>query len=673
MGLLTLRTEISLLLMLASMAHAGTIVAQTLNGNLAATASLKQLSVEELMNVEVTSVSKTAEPLGGAAAAVAVVSNEDIARSGALDLPDALRWTPGINVAQETADTWAVSSRGFSSINSEKLLVLSDTRSIYTPLYSGVFWDVQDYLLQDIDRVEVIRGPGAALWGSNAVNGVINISTKSAKDTQGGYLEAEAGTEQRAEAAARYGGRTDNGIYYRVFGKYSDHDESFNSKTDTSDAWHLAHGGFRADWDATGADALTLQGDVYSGEMGRLQPSVSIIGRQGPQGRLQVDVSGGNVLARWRRTFSPDADLQLRVYYDHTHRNDPSFLDDLDTIDLDLQHHFKFATAHDVLWGVNYRHTVNRNEGKVIFAVDPPTSRDQLFSGFVQDQIAILKSLHVTLGSKLEHNDFSGTEVQPSARAAWDFLPEQTLWAAVSRAVRMPTRLERDLNIEITNPGSNPDIRWIGNKEFDSEKLLAYELGYRWQASKILSLDLATFLNRYRGLASLEAGTPYIDPNDGRTVIPLISKNLTDGRSQGVEALVNFAPLSFWRLTANYSYLDLDLDAHGLDLNRGRFTAGATPRHQLGLRSFLDLPRNVRVDAQLRYLSAIRQLPELVNGGGVPGYTEMDLRLAWQALERLELSLVGQNLLHAHHPEFGAPAARGEIERSVYAKASWGY
>lgn len=661
------KRTLSLLMLTFMTSHS---LAQQSDPRVAATYALKKLSMEELLNVEVTSVSRTAETLNTAAAAIAVVSNEELQRSGATSIPEALRLIPGLHVAQQDANTWAVSSRGFSSINSEKLLVLSDTRSIYTPLYSGVFWDVQDYLLEDIERIEVIRGPGAALWGSNAVNGVINISSKTAQDTQGSYLEASTGSEQTA-VAARYGGKTNGDVYYRVFAKHTDRDDSLHPNSNHSDAWRLTHVGFRSDWHNTQQDSFNVQGDLYRGDIGQLAPSVAITGRAGPQGRLHTKVSGGNVLARWRRAFSDTSDLQLRVYYDRTHRNDSSFIDDLDTVDIDLQHRFALTPRQQIIWGASYRYTHNRNVGKVIFAVEPASSTDQLFSGFVQDQIAWTETLQLTLGSKFEHNDFSGFEVQPSARLSWNLSPQQTLWSAVSRAVRVPTRLERDIAIDVTNPAGNPIARLLGNRQFDSEKLLAYELGYRWQALPNLTLDLAGFDNRYQGLSSLERGTPFIDARDGRTVIPIVNQNQTDGRALGVEALLNYSPLPSWRLSFSYSNVDLDLEPHGQDINRGRFLEGATPRHQYGVRSMIDLTERWQFDAQFRYQSAIRTLPDIVSGTGLAGYAELDLHLAWQASPQLEFTVTGQNLLHPHHVEFGTPEARGEIERSVQGKMSW--
>lgn len=623
--------------------------------------------------MEVTSVSGTTERLGSAPAAITVVTNEDIQRSGATTLPEALRFVPGIHVARQTSSTWAVSSRGFSSVNSEKLLVLTDTRSLYTPLFSGVFWDVQDYLLQDLERVEVIRGPGATLWGSNAVNGVINITTKHARDTQGLYFETSAGSEERVSMGARFGGRIASHTYYRVFGKYLERDSTFAVDPLSPDDWKTGHAGFRVDRDPGTRDTLTVQGDVYRGTVGQLAPAVTVIGRPGPAGPLRVDVNGGNLLTRWRRTVSADSDFQLRAYYDRTDRDDPSFIDTLNTFDSDFQHRLRLAARHDMTWGLNYRLAANQNVSKGIFAVEPAQSRDHLFSGFVQDQVRIGQSLRVTVGTKLEHNSFSGLEIQPSGRVAYDLSPGHTLWGAVSRAVRVPTRLERDVAIDVTDPAGDPVVRLLGNQAFDSERLLAFEAGYRWQALQSLSLDVATFENRYRGLASLELGEAFLDPSANRTILPLRNENLTAGRARGIEALVTYSPIPPWRLSANYSHVDLRLDPEGADLNRGESLEGSTPHNQFGLRSSLDLPARLRLDGQFRHVSSIRRIPLIVSGEGLPGYSELDVRLAWDAWKQLELSVVGQNLLHNRHVEFGPPAGRGEIERGAYAKLAWGF
>jgi iron complex outermembrane receptor protein len=639
--------------------------------------ALKKLTLDELMNVEVTSVSRTAEGLQGAAAAVAVVTNEDIRRSGANSIPEALRLVPGLHVARVNASDWAVSARGFSSVSSEKLLVLSDTRSLYTPLFSGVFWDVQDYLLEDIERIEVIRGPGAALWGSNAVNGVINITTRNAYDTQGVYLEAGAGDEDEAILGARYGGMIGQSVAFRVYGRHMERDATLNREATTSDDWRLSRAGFRMDWRATDADEVTFQGGAYRGDAGAFAPSVVVIGREEPGGSLRTHLSGGNILGRWRRTFAEDSEAQLRIYYDRTHRNDPSYVDDLDTFDVDAQHRFAagefLGAAHEVTWGLNFRYTDNENVGKGVIRLEPPSSTDSVFSAFVQDQMALNDAVQLTLGSKLEHNDFSGFEVQPSVRASWSIDPARTLWASIARAARIPTRLERDIEVDASDPAGNPVVRLIGNEDFDSEELLAYELGYRWRPVEQVLVDLAAFHNRYEGLASLELGSPFIDPGDGRTIIPVLNRNLNDGEAQGVEALVTYAPAPRWRLTFSYSYVDLEIDPGGDDLNRGEFLEGASPTHQFGLRSSLDLTEALQLDVLLRHLSDVRSMPDVVTGEGVDGYSELDVRIGWRLSEQLQLSVVGQNLLHDEHVEFGSPAARGAIERSLYGKLTWGF
>ena len=633
--------------------------------------ALKRLSIEQLANVEVTSVTRGPQPLSRSAAAVAVVTSQQIASSGAMNVPEAIRYVPGINVAQVTASEWAVSSRGFASANSPDLLVLSDGRSIYTPLYSGVFWDVQDYFMQDIDRIEVIRGPGAALWGSNAVNGVINIISKSAADTQGAWLAAGAGSDERALAAAQYGGETGDQLYYRVFAKYQDHGALDYPAGASPDDWRLGHVGFRTDWNAGPADAYTVQGEAYDGTLGQVSPSVNIIGRPGPANPLRVGVSGGNVLGRWRHTMSDDSDFELRVYYDYTHRNDPTFIDDLGTLDIDFQEHLPLGSAQAVTWGLTGRTQDDRNRGRGIFALNPPDSRDNAASGFVQDEVSLPHSVRLTLGTKFEHNDFSGFEVQPSLRAAWDLSATGTVWGAVSRAVRVPTRLERDIDVAATDPAGNPVVLLLGNRNFRAEEVLAFELGYRWQPLTILSLDVAAFRNRYTGLASLELGTPFLDAATGRTILPLLNENQIDGHSTGLEGLAMYSPVGWWRLSVDYSYIDMQLTPLGADYNRDRFFAGSTPRNQVGLQSYFDLPHDVELYAGLRELSAIRTLPEVVDGTGDPGYQELDLNATWRATAHLTLSLEARSLLHADHVEFGGPDERSAIDRSVFGRMKW--
>lgn len=628
---------------------------------------LADLSLEQLSTIRVTSVSRTDETLSSSAAAVAVVSSDDIHRSGATSVPEVLRTVPGVHVARQTASVWAVSTRGFSSANSRNLLVLSDTRSIYTPLFSGVFWDAQDYLLEDIERIEVVRGPGAALWGSNAVNGVISITTKNARDTQGGYGEVLLGTEEQG-VAARYGGKTDGDIYYRAFVKHTEHDNSFAPQAQSQDDWRLSHFGFRTDWDSSKNDSFTLQGDLYQGSIGQLVPAVRVIGTPGPQGDLEAEIDGGNLLGRWNHQITAKSDFQLRAYYDRTHRDDPSFIDTLTTTDVEFQHRLELGERHEILWGAGYRLSENENISKGIFRVEPEASEDERISLFIQDQMHVWDKVSLTLGSKFEHNDFSGFEVQPSARVLWDMADRQKVWAAVSRAVRVPTRYERDVSIDA---GAGPEgslIRLVGNPDFEPEETIAYELGYRWLALDELSLDIALFHNRYDDLSSVELGEAYVE--DGQTILPVTAMNLNDGRSKGLEALITYKPRDNWRLRTSYTYVDMDIDKQGLDLNFEELIEGSTPRHQLSITSALDW-RGYQFDVQLRYHSEIRSIPEIRTGETIPDYTELTLRLARYIGDNIEISLVGQNLLDNQHPEFGDRPLRGEIERSLYTKVAF--
>jgi iron complex outermembrane receptor protein len=625
---------------------------------------LTELSLEELTKIEVTSVSKREEPLAEAAAAISVITNESMRRYGARTIPEALRLVPGLHVAQITSSAWGVSARGFSSLNSAKLLVLSDTRSIYTPLFSGVFWYVQDFLIEDIDRVEVIRGPGASLWGANAVNGVINITSKSAKDTQGAYFEGGGGTTERAFGAVRFGGQLAPELWFRVFAQGFERTGEFGPPYPAADGWKLGHLGFRADWEPDAKNTLTFQGDAYTGDIGEVRPSIIAGGRPGATGKLVLGVAGGNVLARWTRRLASDSEIQVRAYYDGTHHDDPAFVDDLDTVDVEAQHRFKLPLGQEVLWGLNYRSMDDRTRGKGVFALNPPDSHDNLFSGFVQDQIAVLESLKVTLGTKLSHNDFSGFEVQPTARVAWNPFRGQTLWGAASRASRTPTRLERDVDISVTNPAGNPVLKLLGNRAFGSEKLFAYELGYRWQIERALFIDLAAYYNIYKGLASLELDPRFVDPQSGKTIVPILNKNLTDGVAKGGEASITFTPHRSWRLVANYTYVLLTLEPKGQDLNRSILFAGSTPRNQVEVQSFLDLPASFQLDAFFRYASALPASSALVAGEDTPAYATVDLRAAWR-WGRLELSVVGRNLAQSHHREFPGGT---ELERAFYAK-----
>jgi iron complex outermembrane recepter protein len=649
------------------------------------TDDLKQLSLEQLMGIEVTSVSKQPQKLLQAASAIQVITADDIRRSGATSIPEALRLADNLEVAQENAHDWAISARGFNANLANKLLVLIDGRAIYTPLYGGVLWNVQDYLLEDIDRIEVISGPGGTLWGANAVNGVINIITKSAQDTQGLYAQAAAGKQLQDLEGARYGGELAPDIYFRFYGKYSDYgDEVTSNGESAADAWHMARGGYRMDADTSAQDKLTVQGDFYSGTEG-----------DGVAG--DEFLSGGNILGRWTRTVSAESSMSLQAYYDHTYLSVPfaasppapfysgfpaaSLTDALDTYDLDFQYHFALGERHGFVWGLGYRATHETDEDLSVVRFLPPVLEQNLYSGFIQDEIKLAPSVQLTIGSKLEHNDYTGFELEPSTRLQWSVTSEQMLWAAVSRAVRTPSRYDRDLVVPSGLAGAPPPYQFPtdylkgGGAGFGSETLIAYEIGYRAQLGPDLSGSVSTFYNDYNDLRSTTA-TPatalYPFP------YPVYFQNNLEGDTYGVELGATYQILDWWRLHAGY-----DLLRENIHVKPGQVDATdatnetADPRGQSSLRSSMELPRNLQLDAAVRWVDALHINNGPTGGpvtGIVPSYFEFDSRIAWHATKKLELSIVGQNLLHDHHPEYGYPSpSRVEIERTVFAEISWGH
>ena len=609
----------------------------------AAPAALKLLSVEELMDVEVTSVSRRPERLAQTASAIQVISQEEIRRSGATSLPEALRLAPNLQVAQVNASQWAVSARGFNNVLANKLLVMVDGRTVYTPLYAGVFWDAQDTVLEDIDRIEVVSGPGGALWGANAVNGVINITTKNAAETQGLFLEADAGNELTGLASVRYGGEISPTAHYRVYAKTSEQDATaLVDGTDANDDWRMRQGGFRLDL-GTQENLVTLQSDFYEG-----QPN--------PDGQVAVQTRGGNLLGRWDYTISPGSDLRVQMYYDRTKRDfGNGFTEDLATYDFDGQHRFRIGSRQEIVWGFGVRRLDHQVDNLALFAFLPAHKTLNLYSAFVQDEIALVPDrLRVTLGSKFEHNDYTGFENQPSVRLAWTPTAQQTLWTAVSRAARTPARIDRDFYLFLT-----PALPLIAGGDFDSEKVVAYEAGWRLQTDTSLSLSLSTFYNDYDDLRSAEPGPPPFG-------IPLTFANGVKGHSYGVELAAMYQLSEWWRLRGGYTFLkkSLEVKPDSRDLNQGSVESD-DPRNQLMFQSLLNLPRNIELDGVVRYVDALPN-PH------VPGYVSLDLRVAWNASEHLELSLVGQNLLDDRHPEFvpTSPSPR-EIERSVYGRIVW--
>jgi iron complex outermembrane receptor protein len=605
--------------------------------------ALKRLSIEQLMDLEVMSVSKRPERLAQAASAIQVITQDDIRRSGASSLAEALRLASNLQVAQVDARQWAISARGFNSTTANKLLVLIDGRTVYTPLFSGVFWDVQEVPLADIDRIEVISGPGATLWGANAVNGVINVITKDAKDTPGLVLSGGGGTELPGFGTARYGGALGSGARYRIYGSRFARDPSvLPNGQDAPDDWHLGQGGFRLDWDASTVSRVTLQGDLYDGRIDQLSPG-------------DIAVSGGNVVAKWARTLSETSNLTAQLYYDRTNRDIPgTFGEELDIYDVELQHQARLGARHDLVWGLGYRLMNDNVANTTVLAFLPAHVARQWFTGFVQDEIALVPDrLHAALGTKIEHNDYTGFEIQPSGRVNWTLSPAATLWAAVSRAVRTPSRIDREFFARIS-----PTSFLAGGPGFDSEEELAYELGYRHHQGS-LALSVATFYSRYHGLRSVEQ----LNPPAADT---LVIGNGQDGESFGAELTAGYWLTSRWRVRAGYTEMRVHIwpNPGSTDTSRG-LTESQAPDRQLFVHSSVDLPAHLRLDAGLRAIGAIPRRQ-------VPAYEELSARLTWQPTAKLDLSIVGQNLLHRRHTEFGAPGpTRREIERGVYGVVEW--
>jgi iron complex outermembrane receptor protein len=616
--------------------------AQQTNATEATPEQLKKLSIEDLMNLDVTSVAKQPQPYAQAPAAIEVITADDILRSGASSLPEALRLADGLEVAQISSSSWAISARGFNNGLGNKLLVMMDGRSIYTPLYAGVFWDAQDYLLQDIDRIEVVSGPGGTLWGANAVNGIINIISKSAQDTQGLYLEAGGGNQLQDFEGMRYGTTLASNLYFRVYGKYFDRaGEVFPNGAGVGDDWSMGQSGFRMDWDPNAQNLLTFQGDIYDGTEDSLSNGVS-------------HLSGGNLLSRFTHTFSEDSDLSVQLYYDETHRMIPNtYEENLDTYDLDIHDRFPLGQYNRIIWGGGYRYTDDRIGNSPLIAFLPPQLDRNLFNAFAQDEIMLMQNLHVTLGTKVEHNDWTGFEVEPSGRIAWDITPGQMLWGAVSRAVRMPSRIDEDTFV----PG-NPPYLLAGGSNFVSETVIAYELGYRAQLAPTITGSISTYYNNYDNLRSV---APSTTPGG-----PFYFENNLEGDTYGFEVNSTWQALSWWRLHGGYDLLQehLHIKPGSPDMDDGETD---DPQQQFSFRSSMDLPHNIEFEIEPRWVD------QLVSGAGtVPAYFELDAQLSWRISHNIEVSIVGQNLVHAHHAEFGAPGPTQEqIERSIFGKVTW--
>jgi iron complex outermembrane recepter protein len=633
--------------------------------------ALADLSIEQLMNESVTSVSKKREKLNAAPAAISVVTADDIRRLGITTLPEALRLVPGMDVAQINAHEWAVSARGFNDQFANKLLVLVDGRAVYTPSFGGVFWDVRDVPLDDLDRIEVIRGPGATLWGANAVNGVVNIITKSAQDTQGLLVTADGGTQDQPATTVRYGGQLATNLYYRAYVKYFNRASFVDaSGQDTPDAWDSIRGGGRLDWEPSPQDRLTLEGEYYQATLHENADIVSPAPPFWQSVNLTDHDDGGNVLGRWTRDLSDTSQLSVQAYYDHFKEEEASASEIQDTLDLDAQHRFALGGWNDIVWGLDYRYT-HFDFPSSFIAFNQKTRNDQLFSGFVQDEITLVPDrLHFTAGTKVEHNDYTGIELEPSARLAWTPTEKQTVWAAVSRAIRTPSIFNLDAQVnqpELPPPPVPVTVSVLPNPNLESEALMAYELGYRIEPVKQLSLDVAGFYNVYDNLIIYVPGTPYFDPNPppGHLVAPVMTSNGGSGDTYGVEVSAQWQLLANWRLAASYSWLEQRLQP-------AAYLPETAPEQQAQLRSYLNLTPNLEFNGMVSFVDRITSV-NIATPTTISSYVRLDLGLVWRPVKSLELGVWGQNLLQDQHAEFSSDTTTliTEVPRTIVGKITW--
>ncbi len=613
------------------------------SGSPQAEEDLKKLSLEQLLDLEVRLAGRRPQPVRETPAAITVITRDDLRRAGVTTLAEALRLADGVFVGRRNRESWAISARGFAGPTPNKLLVMIDGRSIYTPLFGGVFWGSHLRMLSEIDRIEVIRGPGGTMWGANAVNGVINVITRHARESVGTFVLARGGNEEQGGLAVRHGVAFGPRTWMRVFGRFSRLDGLVT--TDGRDARDdLSRGlvGFRLDSDLSNRDTVVVTGDGAYGRMNRLdQP--------------HLDFSDGNVMARWTRTQSEASVWTLQGYFDRTVRRVPQQLTEWRrTFDLDLQHQSRFARRHTLVWGVAQRWSFDRTRPSLSLRFDPAQRDYPLFSAFVQDEVALNDDrVAITGGAKIEHNAFTGFELQPSVRARFRLPNRHVVWGAVSRAVRMPSRLDTDLRIT-----TNDVVVITGAANFQSEQVVATEAGYRASLASAISVDLVGFYNAYDRLRSVEQRPD--------RPIPLVQGNTLNARTSGFELGVNAQPTASWQNHLSYTLFrgSFTRDPGSFDTTRGT-AEGNDPRHQFWVRSALDLPRSVQFDATLRAVSALA-------APRVPAYAELNMRLGWSPSPRMTLALVGHDLLHDRHAEYFPASGVGElVERSVFGELVW--
>jgi len=630
------------------------------------------------MDAPVTSVTKEQSTVGHSSAAVFVITNEMIRRSGVTSIPEALRMAPGMEVAHLDANTWAISCRGFDGRFANKLLVLIDGRTLYNPITSGVQWDRVDYLLEDVDRIEVIRGPGGTLWGANAVNGVINIITKDAKNTQGAYVTAGGGTQERLLDGFRYGGQVGEDLSYRIYGKHFERGPAVDpTDGDPDDAWRQGRFGFRVDWNPNRekTDTVTVQGDHLVGE----SETTDLMAIPSPPfGRYvsgNTRNTGENVLVRWRHVYDEDSDWTVQTYYDGSTFGEPLLSTVEKAYDVDFQYRFRAAERHLITCGASFRSVYTQAVGANYFALHytPLVVTLNTPDQFVQDEITLSEDLlTMTIGCKLEENPFTGLEYQPSARLLWTPDRRHSAWGAVSRAVRTPSLSDEDVAATLPTRVQGMIPRVYGSHSLSSEAAVAYELGYRTQATERFSWDIATFYNVYDHLLNPLLGRPFleINPPPPHAILPAAYANIASGDTYGVELASNWSISDRWRLYAQYAYLQVTRVGANLDLS-----GGADPHNQIYLRSSWDLRPDMDFDLMARWVD---YLPGISPSTFVPGYISMDLRLGWRPKKHWEVAVVGQNLLQSSHLEFaqridGLNTPATEVPRGVYGTVTWRY
>lgn len=615
---------------------------------------LRRLTLAELMKIEVSTVTRVPETIVRIPAAVFIITADDIRRAGATSIPEALALAPGMQVARIDSARWSIGMRGFPDRLARAMLVLIDGRAVYSPLFAGTYWEVQDTMLEDIERIEVIRGPGGTLWGANAVTGIINIVTKSSKTTDGLLVSGGTGGPiERGFGGIRFGDSFGDSGAYRAYVKATHRGPQFRAGgTSDVDDWTMVQGGFRSDWGDLANRAFTLQGDTYRATLGQRVPLVSYEPPFSQTILREAPLTGANVLFRWTEALNAQTRLQVQSYYDRTSRDEIPVAETRNTFDVDAQVTDRRWPRHAITWGAGFRVTSDDIRPVGLSEFSPRARTDGLFSAFAQDEFELRPGrLNATFGVKFEHNEYSGAEWQPSARLAWTPSRLHTFIASATRAVRTPSRVETDYStVGLANPAIPAFIRLQPNPAFVPEEVVAYEIGYRFSPALPLYLTWSGFYNQHDNTLSTDLLTPFVEaggPGPERLILPVTFANGLHGRSYGAETTADWRMFPWWRLTANHSFIRIEMtkDPGGLDISQELRYERQTPYHQVQLQSSFDLPRNFTLDWLLRYASDLR-------AGGIDAFATSNLRLGWQVSPRLEVAVVGRDLHDSPHAEW---------------------